>query len=146
MPLFGSSRKEKSKGSEEPTTPTEVEPKRPGTSGTENILMTSRRQAAQEFQKAQKAEQNYRSKKRATVARKNYHEAKAHFKESGHHFKLGFKMLSGAVKAIPYIFAEKKEERRRVRAAASRKRLEERLAKTPEGEKVPEAKPEATDS
>lgn len=148
MPLFSSSRKEKSKDSEEPTTPTgtDEEPKRPGTSGTENLLMTSRRQAAQEFQKAQKAEQNYRSKKRATVARKNYHDAKGHFKESGRHLKLGFKMLSGAVKAIPYIFAEKKEERRRARAAASRKRLEEQLAKTPDAEGSPESKPEAADS
>lgn len=146
MPLFSSSRKEKSKDAEGVTTATDEEPKRPGTSGTENLLMTSRRQAAQEFQKAQKAEQTYRSKKRATVARKNYHDAKGHFKESGRHFKLGFKMLSGAIKSIPYIFAEKKEERRRARAVASRKRLEEQLAKTPEAEDAPESKPEATDS
>lgn len=145
MPLFSSSRKEKSKDTEEPTTPTEEEPKRPGTSGTENLLMSSRKQAAQEFQKAQKAEQTYRSKKRATVARRNYHDAKGHFKESSHHFKLGFKMLSGAVKAVPYIFAEKKEERRRAKATAERKRLEERLAKTPDAEDAPKAKPEAAD-
>lgn len=143
MPLFSSSRKAKTKDSEDPTTPADEEPKRPGTSGTENLLMTSRRQAAQEFQKAQKAEQNYRSKKRATVARKSYHDAKEHFKECGRHLKLGIKMMFGAVKSIPYIFAEKKEERRRTRAAASRKKLEERLAKTPDAEDAPDTKPEA---
>jgi hypothetical protein len=148
MPLFSStsSRKDTHKDSGEPRTPAEEEPKRPGTSGTENLLMTSRRQAAQEFQKAQKAEQTYRSKKRATVARKNYHDAKEHFKECGRHLRLGMKMMLGAVKSIPYIFAEKKDERRRARATASRKRLEERLAKTPDAENAPEAKPEAADS
>lgn len=145
MPLL-SSRREKSKELEEPAAPAEEEPKRPGTSGTENLLMTSRRHAAQEFQKAQKAEQTYRSKKRATVARKNYHEARAHFKECGRHFKLGATMTAGAVKAIPYIFAEKKEERRRVRAMASRKRLEEKLAKTPDAEEPPASKAEAADN
>lgn len=108
--------------------------------------MISRRQAAEEFQKAQKAEQIYLSKKRATVARKNYHEARGHFKECSRHFKLGATMTAKAVKAIPYIFAEKKEEHRRVRAMASRKRLEEKLAKTPDAEEPPTSKAETAEN
>lgn len=112
-----------------PSTPVQEEKPRPGTSGTEALLVTNRREAAQHYQKAQRAEHSYRAKKRATAARRDYHDAKGHFKESARHFKTGAKMMFGAIKCFPYIFGEKNEERRKKKTMAERKRLEEQLAR-----------------
>ncbi|KAK9420634.1 hypothetical protein SUNI508_00725 [Seiridium unicorne] len=109
---------------------------RPGTSGTENLLITNRRQASEQFIKAQRAEKAYRAKKQATLARHNYNETKAHFKESASHFKLGVKGLISVVRAIPHLIGEKREERRkqaeakrRQRDLEKKKKLEDALAR-----------------
>ena len=129
MPILKSTKKEEKATEPASATPAEEEKTRPGTSGTEVLLVSTRREAAQKFQKAQRAETTYRSKKRATAARRDFKEAKGHFKDSARSFKLGAKMLFGSVKSIPYIMGQKKDERRRARAAASKKKLEEQLAK-----------------
>ncbi|KAF7560608.1 hypothetical protein G7046_g3533 [Stylonectria norvegica] len=122
-----------------PLTPAEekpLPPPRPGTSGTEVLLVTNRRQASVRYQKAQRAEKAYRAKKRATAARHDFRDARGHFKESARHFKDGVKTVFVVVKSVPYIFGEKREERRiqadeknKARAITKRKKLEEKLAK-----------------
>ncbi|CAM1511484.1 Fc.00g089970.m01.CDS01 [Cosmosporella sp. VM-42] len=126
-----------------PVTPTEEKPlpeTRPGTSGTEMLLMTNRRQASVRYQKAHRAEKAYRAKKRATAARQDFHDARGHFKESARHFGTGLKMVFGVVKSVPYIFGEKREARReladqkkKTKALEKKKKLEERIARD-EGE------------
>lgn len=128
MPLFSMAREGKVKDPQT-STPVEEEKPRPGTSGTEALLVTNRREARQHYQNAQRAEHSYRAKKRATAARNDFQDAKDHFKESARHFKTGVGMIFGAVKSIPYIYGQKQDERRKARAAASKKKLEERLAK-----------------
>lgn len=151
MPLFSSSSsmakenpKEKSSSkSEEKALPIP----RPGTSGTENLLITNRRQASEQFIKAQRAEKAYRAKKHATLARHNYNETKAHFKESFSHFRLGAKGLFSVIKAIPHLVGEKREQRRkqadskkRQRDLEKKKKLEEALAR--QSQDTEEDKPE----
>ncbi|KAH8681133.1 hypothetical protein BX600DRAFT_429104 [Xylariales sp. PMI_506] len=122
--------KSKSKDVEEKALP------RPGTSGTENLLITTRRQASEQFAKAHRAEKAYRAKKRAELARNNYTETKDHFKSAFKHFGLGFKGIFSVVAAVPYIIGEKREKRRKKSEAAKRqrdlekkKKLEEALAR-----------------
>lgn len=115
---------------------------RPGTSGTENLLITNRRQASEQFIKAQRAEKAYRAKKHASLARHNYNETKAHFRESFSHLKLGVRGLFSVIKAIPHLIGEKQESRRKAADAKKRqrdlekkKKLEEALARqSPENE------------
>jgi hypothetical protein len=130
MSLFSMARGGKNnKESSDPSTPAAVEEQpRPGTSGTETLLVTNRRQARQQFEKAQRAEHSYRAKKRATAARRDFQDAKGHFKESGRHFRTGVKLAFGAVKSIPYICGQKHDERRKARAAAAKAKLEKKLA------------------
>ncbi|KAK8042729.1 hypothetical protein PG994_013212 [Apiospora phragmitis] len=105
---------------------------RPGTSGTENVLITNRRQASEQFQKAARAEKAYRAKKHATAARANYNETKAHFKEARAHFARGCKGIFTVVRAVPYLVSEKQEARRRARDQARRQRDLERKKKLEE--------------
>ena len=128
MPLFSMTRDGKAKDSGSSSPVIEEKP-RPGTSGTENLLVTSRREARQHYQKAQRAEHSYRAKKRATAARRDFQDAKGHFKESARHFKTGIKLLFGAVKSAPYILGQKRDEQRKARASAAKTKLEKRLAK-----------------
>lgn len=51
------------------------EPARPGTSGTEMLLVNNRRRASHRFKDAQKKERDYKTKKRSARARANYAEA-----------------------------------------------------------------------
>ncbi|KAI0132161.1 hypothetical protein BJ170DRAFT_592136 [Xylariales sp. AK1849] len=124
--------KGKAKEGEEKPLPTP----RPGTSGTENLLITNRRQASEQFVKAQRAEKAYRAKKHASLARHNYNDTKTHFKESFSHFRLGMNGLFSIVKATPYLIGEKREDRRkraettkRQRDLEKKKKLEEVLAR-----------------
>ncbi|KAI1845816.1 hypothetical protein JX265_000005 [Neoarthrinium moseri] len=110
--------------------------KRPGTSGTENILITNRKEAMEQFAKAQRAEKVWRAKKQATAARENYTETKTHFRECFSHFKLAFTGLFAVMLAIPHLIRDKKEQRRKKADAARRardlerkKKLEEALAR-----------------
>lgn len=134
MPFFGMAREKVPVLSPAESIPPPLA--RPGTSGTENLLMTNRRQASQQFQKAQRAERAYRAKKRATAARQGFNDARGHFSESLSHFKQGVKMLFRVVKSVPYIYGEKREQQRReadqkrkMRALAKKKKLEEKLAR-----------------
>ncbi|KAK7424504.1 hypothetical protein QQX98_000469 [Neonectria punicea] len=124
---------------------------RPGTSGTENLLMMTRKEASEQYIKAQRAERAYRSKKHATLARANYNEAKAHFRDAVSHFRLGVKGMISVTKAAPYMLGEKQEQRRRKAEAKKRertlerkKRLEEALAKG-QADEESEDKPEKSE-
>lgn len=57
-----------------PASPTaeNPEPARPGTSGTEMLLVNNRRRATQRYKDAQKKERDYKTKKRSASARTNY--------------------------------------------------------------------------
>ncbi|KAK8106237.1 uncharacterized protein PG998_003297 [Apiospora kogelbergensis] len=105
---------------------------RPGTSGTENLLITNRRQASEQFQKAHRAEKAYRAKKHATAARENYNETKAHFSEARSHFAQGCRGVFTVIRAVPYLLSEKREARRRARDQARRQRDLERKKKLEE--------------
>ncbi|KAL8298503.1 hypothetical protein RB597_006705 [Gaeumannomyces tritici] len=114
-------------------------PERPGTSGTEMNLMTTRKQASQRLKAASQAERAYRARKRSATARANLSEAKAHLGDALGHFKTGTKLLISALGSSRYILANKAEERRakageskRQAAAEKRRKLEERLAKEKE--------------
>lgn len=61
-----------------PTTPANgdaAEPARPGTSGTEMLLVNNRRRASQRYKEASRKERDYKTKKRSASARANYNEA-----------------------------------------------------------------------
>ncbi|OHF01468.1 hypothetical protein CORC01_03224 [Colletotrichum orchidophilum] len=111
-------------------------PKRPGTSGTENLLKTNRRQASDNYQRAQRAERAYRAKKRATAARADLSDAKSHYAECFKHLGRGLAVTLSAVKSLPYVFDErqeasrqKAEAKKKQRALEKKKKLEEKLAK-----------------
>ncbi|ETS82591.1 hypothetical protein PFICI_04467 [Pestalotiopsis fici W106-1] len=118
-----------------PSSPDDEKPlplKRPGTSGTENLLITNRRQASEQYLKAQRAEKAYRSKKHATRARESYNETKTHFREAFSHFGQGFKGIFSVIKAIPYLVGEKREQRRKAADSKKRQRDMERKKKLEE--------------
>ncbi|KAK2065011.1 hypothetical protein LY76DRAFT_641251 [Colletotrichum caudatum] len=111
-------------------------PKRPGTSGTENLLKTNRRQASDNYQRAQRAERAYRAKKRATAARADLSDAKTHYAECFKHLTRGLAVTFSAVKSLPYVFDERQEAarqkaevKRKQRALEKKKKLEEKLAR-----------------
>ncbi|KAK7191976.1 uncharacterized protein CC84DRAFT_938038 [Paraphaeosphaeria sporulosa] len=126
-----------------------IEPKRPGTSGTELLLTTNRRTASQQYAAAQRAENAYKAKKRSASARQHRSEAASHFKLSAHHMKEGFKSCWSMVTAVPWVFKAWKEDRQAMkekkaveRYMEKKKKLEERIAKqevAQEKEKEPEA-------
>ncbi|CAI6091969.1 unnamed protein product [Clonostachys chloroleuca] len=139
MPLFKKKKAEPKEGDEE-NMPTEAEKRM--TSNTENLLVMTRREATEKLQQAQKAERTYKNRKRAGSGRESFKACKDHFKAAARELKLGFVTLFRAIKAVPNIVGDKQNERRRSRALASRKKLEEQLAKTEalEAEKGAEAK------
>ncbi|KAF4464691.1 hypothetical protein FALBO_8489 [Fusarium albosuccineum] len=109
---------------------------RPGTSGTENLLITNRRQASEQFAKASRAEKAYRTKKQAALARANYNETKTHFREAFSHFKLAFKGLYSVLKSVNHLVGEKREiqrqaaeNKKREKNLELKKKLDEALAK-----------------
>jgi hypothetical protein len=127
MPLFNMAKAKKTDPDAVPAV--DDEKARPGTSGTEALLVTKRRNASQQFQNAQRAERSYVAKKRASAARQSGHDAKEHFKEAFRHFTTALKLSVTALKATPYIFSAKSDEKRKARAIANKKKLEERLAR-----------------
>lgn len=111
-------------------------PTRPGTSGTENLLRTTRRQASDNYQRAQRAERAYRAKKRAATARADLTDAKTHYAECFKHLTRGLAVTFSAVKSLPYVLDEKQEAarqkadaKRKQRALEKKKKLEEKLAR-----------------
>ncbi|ORY62954.1 uncharacterized protein BCR38DRAFT_345436 [Pseudomassariella vexata] len=124
-------------------------PTRPGTSGTEHLLITNRRQASEQFVKAQRAEKAYRAKKHASLAKYNYADTKGHFKESFTHCGLGMKGLVSVIRAVPYLIRDKREKRRQKAELAKRqrdlerkKKLEEELARQEVDDDADEEHPE----
>src|SRR4051812_34535742 len=112
-------------------------PKRPGTSGTEAALKTTRRQASATLKQASRAERVYRARKRSAASRANLIDAQDHLRQARQHFALGAKLLGAVVRGWPYVLREKWEARRvkgeeekRKKAVEKRKRLDERIAAT----------------
>ncbi|TDZ40655.1 hypothetical protein C8035_v005498 [Colletotrichum spinosum] len=123
-------------------------PKRPGTSGTENLLRTNRRQASDNYQRAQRAERAYRAKKRAATARADLSDAKSHYAECFKHLTRGLAVTISAVKSLPYVFDErqeaarqKAEAKKKQRALEKKKKLEEKLARESAAAEGDEAAP-----
>jgi hypothetical protein len=123
---------------------------RPGTSGTELLLVTNRRQASAKFQQAQRAERTYIAKKRSAAAKTDFSTAKDHYRQSLHHLKMGISLSFSVVKSVPYYFSGKSEarrakadERRKQRLIAMRKTLEEELAREEARESEETEKPKA---
>ncbi|KAL4728134.1 hypothetical protein ACLX1H_004869 [Fusarium chlamydosporum] len=109
---------------------------RPTSSGTEILLMTTRKEASEQFAEAARAEKAYRTKKKAKLARANYTETKEHFREAFSHFKLAFKGLYSVITNFTYLISEKRELRKQAaekkaheKNLARKKKLEEQLAK-----------------
>ncbi|RYP21786.1 hypothetical protein DL765_002011 [Monosporascus sp. GIB2] len=121
--------------------------KRPGTSGTENLLITNRRQASEQLARARRAEEAYRARKHAALARQHYDETRSHFREAASHLRLGLRGVLAVVRGVPYLVREKREERRRKvdarqrqRALEKKRRLEEALAREESDGAGPEEK------
>jgi hypothetical protein len=113
---------------------------RPGTSGTELGLRANREKASSAFQRAQRAEQQYRAKRRATYAKNDIETAKEHFKNSWVSFKAGMVYSWHVMRAGPAVISEgarvkrdaqkeKGEAKRREKAAEKKKKLEEAIKK-----------------
>jgi hypothetical protein len=109
---------------------------RPGTSGTELLLISNRRRASERYQQAQRAERTYIAKKRSNAAKTDFSTAKDHYRQSLHHLKMGISLSFSVVKSVPYFFSSKNEarrakadDRRKRRLTEMRKVLEEELAK-----------------
>ncbi|KAF2678566.1 hypothetical protein K458DRAFT_316721 [Lentithecium fluviatile CBS 122367] len=113
-----------------------VEPRRPGTSGTELLLTTNRRTASAQYVAAQRAETAYKAKKRSAGARQHRSEAKDHFWKAGWHLKEGLRSSCSMVAAVPWMLRgwreerQVKNERKAVEKFEKKKlKLEERIAK-----------------
>ncbi|KAF5666592.1 hypothetical protein FCIRC_10124 [Fusarium circinatum] len=122
--------------SETDIAPTEPIPRPVSTCGSEHLLMTTRRQASEQYAKAAKAEKAYRTKKRAALARANYNETKTHFKEAFSHLWLALKGVFPAIKNSRYLVGERRDKRRqeaekkkREKNLEKKKKLEEQLAR-----------------
>jgi hypothetical protein len=126
---------------EKPITPPKDSP-RPGTSGTELGLRANREKASTAFQRAQRAEQVYRAKRKATGARKDASSAKEHFKEGFKHLKLGFKCAIRVGTAAPAVLREKQEEKRAKSEIKKREQVEEKKRKLEEELKKAEGEDE----
>jgi len=119
--------------------PLPVPDNRPGTSGTEALLVTNRRRASENYQRAHRAEKAYRAKKRASAARRDFQSARDHYREAWSHLKQGLSVSLAVVRGAPYLLGEKREQRRikgdenkRRKALGRKKRLEEKLARESE--------------
>lgn len=126
-------------GSSEGSNPSEnaattTEPQRPGTSGTEMLLVNNRQRASVRLRDAQRKERAYKTKKRSTQARANWGQAKQHFSEGLAHNANGLRLTWRVVSSVGYLVRAKNdklkaegEEKRRLRAADKQRKLEERL-------------------
>lgn len=132
-------------GSSEGSNPSEngaaatAEPQRPGTSGTEMLLVNNRQRASVRLRDAQRKERAYKTKKRSTQARANWSQAKQHFKEGFAHNMNGVKLTWRVVSSVGYLFRAKNdklkaeaEEKRKLRAADKQRKLEEKLRREKE--------------
>lgn len=116
-----------------------AEPQRPGTSGTEMLLVNNRQRASVRLRDAQRKERAYKTKKRSTQARANWTEAKQHFREGLSHNMNGARLTWRVVSSVGYLFRAKNdklkaeaEEKRRMRAADKQRKLEEKLRREKE--------------
>ncbi|KAI1425223.1 hypothetical protein F5Y12DRAFT_384180 [Xylaria sp. FL1777] len=104
--------------------------------GTINLLVETRRQASDDYIRAQRAENAYRMRKNATIARTTLRETKTHFSEGFAHLGKGIKGLFAVALAAPYLIGERREQwrrkadaKKRMRAEDMRKRLDEKLSR-----------------
>lgn len=116
-----------------------AEPQRPGTSGTEMLLVNNRQRASVRLRDAQRKERAYKTKKRSTQARANWTEAKQHFREGLSHNMNGARLTWRVVSSVGYLFRAKNdklkaeaEEKRKMRAADKQRKLEEKLRREKE--------------
>ncbi|KAF9773970.1 hypothetical protein IL306_008107 [Fusarium sp. DS 682] len=130
------SKSEKKEASPETDAGASETPRPVSTCGSEHLLMTTRKQASEQYAKAAKAEKAYRTKKRAALARANYNETKIHFKEAFSHFWLALKGVFPVIKNSRYLIGERREKKRqeaerkkREKNLERKKKLEEQLAR-----------------
>lgn len=102
-------------------------------------LRTNRMEASKTFLAAQKAEQEYRARRQATIARQDVRAAKTHLGEASKQFRAGVAALGTAVRLMPAVMREKKvqlqekrEKERAERAEKLKKRKEEKAIKEEE--------------
>lgn len=113
--------------------------KRPGTSGTEMVLVTQRRAASAKLEQATRAERSYRAHKRSAAARANWAEAKTKWAHSARNLKGAVSLTCSVFANARYMLDEHHEEKRKqaeekrlARAAEKRKKLDDKLAKQKE--------------
>jgi len=99
---------------------------RPGTSGTELGLRANREKASSAFQRAQRAEQAYRAKRRATYAK---NDIKAGMVYSLQVVRAGPAVFSEGVRVKRNAQKQKREAKRREKAAEKKRKLEEAIKK-----------------
>jgi hypothetical protein len=142
MPLFNMAKNKKvakipDDGKPLPEEPEVERPGTAGTTGTEMMLTTNRRNASHQYQAAQRAENTYKAKKRSAGARQHGSNAKSHFRKSAHHLKECVKSFGSMIGSIPWMFRGWQESRREAEQKKSKerdlkkkKKLEEKLAKS----------------
>ncbi|TGJ84269.1 hypothetical protein E0Z10_g4486 [Xylaria hypoxylon] len=120
--------------------------------GTINLLIETRRQASDDYMRAQRAEKAYRTRKNATIARTTLRETKTHFSQGFEHLGKGFKGLFAVARAAPYLAGEQREiwrrkvdAKKRMRAEEMRSKLEKKLATEYTGVEGDEEEAEGTE-
>lgn len=99
-------------------------------------------EASKTFLAAQKAEQEYRARRQATIARQDAKAAKTHLGEASKQFKAGVTALGTAVRLMPAVMREKKvqlkqkRDKERVERAEKLKKMKEEKVIKDEEERV----------
>ncbi|KAK5657727.1 hypothetical protein OQA88_2800 [Cercophora sp. LCS_1] len=83
---------------------------RPGTSDTAELQLHIQRMS-EELRQARISERLYRARKRVATGRTNRTEAKAHFRQSVQHLKLGVRMSWAVLTGLPLYLMEKRKIR-----------------------------------
>jgi hypothetical protein len=113
-----------------PEAPEGHELKRPGTSGTEVLLISNRRTAREQFEATQRAENAYKAKKRSAGARQHRTDAKMHFVETFKH-SWGFIKSTGLmIASIPWMlrgWRAERQERNEMKASERYEKQKQKL-------------------
>ncbi|RDL39018.1 uncharacterized protein BP5553_03358 [Venustampulla echinocandica] len=136
--------------------PIPTERKRPGTSGTELVLRADRVEASTAFQRAQRAEQEYRARRQATIARSDAKAAKVHLGEAGKQFRAGVcssfiaitlpnSRTSRVVREKKSVWKDNREKKRLEREKAKKEKEEKEKARKEREEKEEAERKEAED-
>lgn len=100
---------------------------RPGTAGTEQLLTAARMRAAEQLERARKAEKEYRQHKRVTGAKRDLADMRLHWRAMARHLRQAVSATWATIKVWHILFAERRREKARKAAGLQVKQQESRL-------------------